>query len=119
VIGTVQGDVHDIGKNLVKTILTISGFFVEDIGVDVPAEKFIEAIKQSNAKILGLSALLTIAIDSVREIIILLEKENLRNKIKIIVGGSAFNEEVAKNLGVDGYGKDPMEALKKCQEFIK
>ncbi len=117
-IGTVQGDVHDIGKNIVKTILTVSGFYVEDLGVDVPAEKFIESIKQSNVEILGLSALLTIAIDSVKEIVTLLEKENLRNNIKIIVGGSAFNEEIAEKLGVDAYGKDPMEALRICQNFL-
>ena len=81
--------------------------------------KFIESIKQSDVEILGLSALLTIAIDSVKEIVTLLEKENLRNKIKIIVGGSAFTEDLAKNLGVDAYGKDPMDALKKCQKFLK
>jgi methylmalonyl-CoA mutase cobalamin-binding domain/chain len=119
VIGTVQGDVHDIGKNIVKTILTVSGFYIEDLGVDVPAEKFIEAIKQPKVKILGLSALLTIAVDSVKQIIELLEKQNLRSKIKIIVGGSAFNEDIAKSLGVDAYGKDPMEALKKCQKFLE
>ena len=92
--------------------------WLEDLGVDVPAEKFIESIKQSNVEILGLSALLTIAIDSVEEIVALIEKENLRDKIKIIVGGSAFNEEVAEKLGVDAYGKDPMEALKICQNFL-
>lgn len=119
VIGTVQGDVHDIGKNIVKTILTVSGFYIEDLGVDVPAEKFIEAIKQPKVKILGLSALLTVAVDSVKKIIELLEKQNLRSKIKIIVGGSAFNEDIAKSLGVDAYGKDPMEAVKKCQKLLE
>jgi len=118
VLGTVQGDVHDIGKNIVKTILTASGFSVEDLGVDVQPEKFIEAVKQPEIKILGLSALLTIAIDSVKNIITLLEEENLRSKVKIIVGGSAFTEEIANKLGVDAFGKDPQEAVKICQKFI-
>lgn len=119
ILGTVQGDVHDIGKNIVKTILTVSGFHVEDLGVDVPPEKFIEALKQTEAKILALSALLTIAIDSVEEIIKLLRKEDLRDKVKIIVGGSAFSEELVKNLDVDAFGIDPMDALKKCQQFLE
>ena len=118
VIGTVQGDVHDIGKNIVKTILIASGFSVEDLGVDVQPEKFIEAVKQPEIKILALSALLTIAIDSVKDIIRLLERENLRRKVKIIIGGSAFTEDVANKLGVDAYGKDPQEAVKICQKFI-
>ena len=119
VLGTVQGDVHDIGKNIVKTILTVSGFHVEDLGVDVPPERFIEALKQSEAKILALSALLTIAIDSVEDIIKLLRKEDLRDKVKIIVGGSAFSKELVKNLDVDAFGIDPMDALKKCQQFLE
>jgi methanogenic corrinoid protein MtbC1 len=118
VIGTVQGDVHDIGKNIVKTILTASGFSVEDLGVDVKPEKFIEAVKQPEIKILALSALLTLAIDSVKDIIRLLERENLRSKVRIIIGGSAFTEEIAYKLGVDAFGKDPREAVKICQKFI-
>ena len=118
VIGTVQGDVHDIGKNIVKTLLTASGFSVEDLGVDVKPEKFIEAVKQPEIKILALSALLTIAIDSVKDIIRLLERENLRRKVRVIIGGSAFTEEIAYKLGVDAFGKDPREAVKICQKFI-
>ncbi|MHA2181688.1 MAG: cobalamin B12-binding domain-containing protein [Promethearchaeota archaeon] len=118
VIGTVQGDIHDIGKNIVKTLLTASGFTVEDLGVDVQAERFIEAVKQPKIKILGLSALLTVAIDSVEEIMQLLERENLRSKVRVIVGGSAFTEEIANSLGVDAFGKDPQEAVKLCQKFI-
>ncbi len=117
VIGTVQGDIHDIGKNIVKTILIASGFTVEDLGVDVPPDNFIKAVKQPDVSILGLSALLTIAIDSVIDVINLLEKENLRSKVKIIVGGSAFNEDIVKNLDVDAYGKDPQEAVNICQKF--
>ena len=119
VIGTVKGDVHDIGKNIVKTILMASGFRVKDLGVDVPAEKFVESVKNQNVKILGLSALLTIAIDSVEELIEILKKENLRDNVKIIIGGSAFNENIAKNLDVDAFGSNPMEAVKFCQKYIK
>jgi len=118
VIGTVQGDVHDIGKNIVKTLLTASGFSVEDLGVDVKPEKFIEAVKQPEIKILALSALLTLAIDSVKDIIRLLERENLRRKVRVIIGGSAFTEEIAYKLGVDAFGKDPQEAVRICQKFI-
>lgn len=118
-LGTVQGDVHDIGKNIVKTILFASGFSVEDLGVDVQPEKFIEIVKQSNIKILGLSALLTIAIDSVNDLINLLEREKLRSKVKIIIGGSAFTEEIANKLGVDAFGKDPQEAVRLCQKFLE
>jgi methylmalonyl-CoA mutase cobalamin-binding domain/chain len=118
VLGTVQGDVHDIGKNIVKTILTASGFSVDDLGVDVQPEKFIEAVKNPDIKILGLSALLTIAIDSAKDIIALLERENLRDKVKILIGGSAFTEEIANKLGVDAYGKDPHEAVMICQKFL-
>ena len=118
VIGTVKGDIHDSGKNIVKTILIASGFSVEDLGVDVQPEKFIEAVKQSEIKILGLSALLTVAIDSVKDIIKLLERENLRSKVKVIVGGAAFTEKIASTLGVDAFGKDPQEAVRICQKFI-
>jgi methylmalonyl-CoA mutase cobalamin-binding domain/chain len=118
ILGTVQGDIHDIGKNIVKTMLVASGFSVEDLGVDVPPEKFIEAIKQPETKILALSALLTIAIDSVDNIIQLLEKEQLRKKVRIIIGGSAFTEDIAKKLKVDAFGRDPQEAVKICQKFL-
>lgn len=119
VLGTVQGDVHDIGKNIVKTILIASGFSVEDLGVDVPPEKFLEAVKQPNVSILGLSALLTIAIDSVIDVINLIEKENLRSKVKIIVGGSAFTDDIANKLDIDAYGKDPQEAVNICLKFLE
>lgn len=119
VLGTVQGDVHDIGKNIVKTILIASGFSVEDLGVDVPPERFLEAVKQPNVSILGLSALLTIAIDSVIDVINLIEKENLRSKVKIIVGGSAFTDDIANKLDIDAYGKDPQEAVNICLKFLE
>lgn len=107
VIGTIRGDIHDIGKSIVTTMLLSSGFYVEDLGVDVPPEKFMEAIRKINADVLAMSALLTIAIDSAKETIKLLEKNNLRSKVKIIVGGAAFTEDIAKKIGADAYGKNP------------
>jgi 5-methyltetrahydrofolate--homocysteine methyltransferase len=119
VIGTVRGDLHDIGKNIVTTMLVSSGFYVEDLGVDVSPERFVEAIRKINTDILAMSALLTIAIDSAKETIQLIEKNKLRSKVKIIVGGAAFTEAIAKKLGVDAYGKDPIEAIKFCQKLLE
>jgi 5-methyltetrahydrofolate--homocysteine methyltransferase len=119
VIGTVQGDIHDIGKTIVATLLVSSGFYVEDLGVDVPPEKFVEAVEKMDADVLAMSALLTVALDSAKETIQLLEKNNLRNKVKIIVGGAAFNEDIAKKIGADAYGKDPLEAVKFCEKLPK
>ena len=119
VIGTVRGDLHDIGKNIVTMMLVSSGFFVEDLGVDVPPERFIEAIKQINADILAMSALLTVALDAAKETIKLLEKENLKSSVKVICGGAAFDEDIAKKIGTDAYGKNPLEAVKICQRLLK
>ncbi len=119
VIGTVRGDLHDIGKNIVITMLVSSGFYVEDLGVDVPPQRFVEAVRQTDADILAMSALLTVALDAAKETIELVEKENLRSKVKIICGGAAFNENIAKKLGADAYGKDPMEAVKICQALLE
>ncbi|MEM2136301.1 MAG: corrinoid protein [Candidatus Jordarchaeaceae archaeon] len=118
VIGTVRGDLHDIGKNIVTTMLVSSGFYVEDLGVDVPAEKFIEAVKRTDANILAMSALLTVALEAAKETIKLLEKENLRNRVKVICGGAAFDENIAKRIGADAYGKDPLDAVKICQRLL-
>ncbi|MEM3586049.1 MAG: cobalamin-dependent protein [Candidatus Jordarchaeaceae archaeon] len=119
VIGTVQGDIHDIGKTIVATLLVSSGYYVEDLGVDVSPEKFVEAIKKINADVLAMSALLTVSIESAKETIQLLEKNNLRNKVKIIVGGAAFNEDIAKRIGADAYGKDPLDAINFCEKVLK
>ncbi|MGQ9722247.1 MAG: cobalamin B12-binding domain-containing protein [Candidatus Jordarchaeum sp.] len=119
VIGTVRGDLHDIGKNIVITMLVSSGFYVEDLGVDVTPERFIEAIREVNADILGMSALLTVALEAAKETIKLLEKDNLKDKVKVICGGAAFDENTAKKIGADAYAKDPLEAVKICQKFLE
>ncbi len=100
VIGTVQGDLHDIGKSIVRIILIASGFSVEDLGVDFSPEKFLDVVEQSDEGILGLSDLLIIAIDSVKDVINLFREKNLRHKAKIVVGGSAFREEIANRLDI-------------------
>jgi 5-methyltetrahydrofolate--homocysteine methyltransferase len=112
VIGTVEGDIHDIGKNLVITFLTSAGLEVYDLGVDVPAQKFIDKIRETNATVLCLSALLTISIPEVKKVIDALKQANLRDKVKVVVGGAVINEEVAKEVGADLYGGDAANGAK-------
>jgi len=103
VIGTVLGDIHSIGKTMVVTLLKSAGFNVYDIGIDVPAGDFIEAVKKYNADILAMSALLTTTANEMIKVIEDIEKEGIRGKIKIMVGGGAISEEFAKSIGADGY----------------
>lgn len=103
VAGTVFGDIHSIGKTMVCTLLAAEGFTVYDLGVNVTAEKFIEAVKKYKADILAMSALMTMTAPEQRKIIAILKKENLRDKVKVMVGGGSITEEFAKNIGADGY----------------
>lgn len=103
VVGTVFGDIHNIGKTMVCTLLVAEGFTVYDLGVNVTAEKFIEAVKKYKADILAMSALMTMTAPEQRKIIAILKKENLRDKVKVMVGGGSITEEFAKNIGADGY----------------
>jgi len=105
-IATVEGDQHDIGKNLVATMMRGAGFEVIDLGVDVKAEKIIEAVKSNNPGILGLSALLTTTMQKMKETIDLLEKNNLRSKVKVIIGGAPTSTQFAKQIGADAHCKD-------------
>ena len=118
VIGTVRGDLHDIGKNLVAMMLEGAGFKVVDLGVDVPAEKFIEAAKENNADIVGMSALLTTTMTYMPEVIKALESEGIRNKVKVIVGGAPVTQEWADQIGADGYAPDAASAVDKCKELL-
>jgi methylmalonyl-CoA mutase cobalamin-binding domain/chain len=118
VFGTVKGDVHDIGKNMVETMLRCAGFDVIDMGVDVPAEKFVQALKDSNAEILGLSALITTSFDSMKETVDAVKKAGLRNKVKILVGGGIVDEKVVKYTGADGYAVDAMSAVKLVESIM-
>jgi methanogenic corrinoid protein MtbC1 len=103
VIGTVYGDLHDIGKAMVSTLLTAEGFTVYDLGVNVEAQHFVDAIKEHQANVLALSALLTTTAPEMRKVIDTLEKEALRDKVKIMVGGGAITHDFADSIGADGY----------------
>jgi trimethylamine corrinoid protein len=118
VIGTVAGDIHDIGKDLVVFMLDVSGFEVLDLGIDVPAQNFVDAIKQSGSKIVGLSGFLTLAFDSMKETIDAIQKAGLRDKVKIMIGGGQIDEQVRRFTGADAYGRDAMAAVQLAKDWI-
>ncbi|MEM1574668.1 MAG: corrinoid protein [Nitrososphaerota archaeon] len=118
VIGTVAGDLHDIGKSIVVSMLTANGFEVYDLGVDVPTEAFIKKVKEVNANILGLSALLTSTLPEMKKIIDELKKEGLRNKVKVIIGGAATTQKYANEIGADAWAGDAIEAVSKIKELM-
>jgi len=118
VIGTVAGDIHDIGKDLVVFMLDVSGFEVLDLGIDVPAQNFVDAIKQSGSKIVGLSGFLTLAFDSMKETIDAIQKAGLRDKVKIMIGGGQIDEQVRRFTGADAYGRDAMAAVQLAKGWI-
>jgi methanogenic corrinoid protein MtbC1 len=111
VLGTVQGDIHDLGKNIVLTLLECAGFTVIDIGVDASPQCFVDAVIESGASLVGMSMLLTTAFDSARETVAAFTKANLRDKVKIMIGGSVTNDSVRKDIGADFWGKDATAAV--------
>jgi methylmalonyl-CoA mutase cobalamin-binding domain/chain len=119
VIGTVFGDIHDIGKTMVSTFLKAEGFSVNDLGVNVTAEIFVDAIEKYNANILALSALLTTTAGEMGKVIEALEKKGLRNKVKIIVGGGAITQEFADTIGADGYDSTAVGAGRLARKLIE
>ena len=118
VLGTVKGDIHEIGKTLVMTMLSASGFQVHDLGVDVPAEKFIAKVREVNADLIGLSALLPTTMPGQRVVIDALTKEGLRAKVKVMVGGAPVSHAWAKEIGADGYGEDAMAAVALAKKLV-
>lgn len=118
VIGTVKGDLHDMGKNVLASLLKSADFKVYDLGVDVPAEKFVEKVQESRADILALSALLTIAQEEMKKVIEMLKARGLKNKVKVMVGGRALTRRFAESIGADVYCKDAIEGLKKAIEIV-
>jgi len=118
IIGTVAGDLHDIGKNLVVMIMESGGFNVVDLGVDVSPEKFVAAIKEHNAKIVGLSALLTTTMLNMKVTIDHIAKEGLRDQVKILVGGAPVSQSFADEVGADGYCADAMAAKEMATAFL-
>jgi methanogenic corrinoid protein MtbC1 len=118
VIGTVAGDIHDIGLNIVDFMLDVSGFEVTNLGVDVSVEKFIKAMEDTEAPILGLSGFLTPAFDSMKETVEALEKAGLRKNIKIMIGGGQVDEAVRQYAKADAFGKDAMAAVSLAKNWI-
>lgn len=118
IIGTVSGDLHDIGKNLVVMILESAGFKVVDLGVDVPADKFIDAVKEHNPQIVGMSALLTTTMPAMQNTIKALQEAGLREAVKIIIGGAPVSQDFADQIGADGFASDAMAAKEICEKLV-
>ncbi len=119
VIGTVKGDLHDIGKNVVMTLLKAANFDIVDLGVDVSAEQFVEAVKKDSPDIIAMSALLTTTMIEMESVVKLLKKEGLRKKVKIIIGGAPITPEYAKKIGADAAAKDAVEGVRTCTQWTK
>jgi len=119
VLGTVRGDLHDIGKNLVGMMLEGAGFEIVDLGVDVSPEKFVQTVKEKKAQIVGLSALLTTTMPSMKDVIKALEEEGIRDKVKVMIGGAPVTQNYADEIGADGYAPDAASAADKAKELIK
>jgi methylmalonyl-CoA mutase cobalamin-binding domain/chain len=119
IIGTARGDLHDIGKNLVKTLLQTSGFTVYDLGLDVSPETFVNKVKESNADILAISALLTTSMPEMKTVVEELEKSGIRDKVKVIVGGNSVTEEFGREIRADGATKNAMIGVRICRDWVK
>ncbi|MEN1762241.1 corrinoid protein [Anoxynatronum sibiricum] len=118
VIGVVEGDTHDIGKNLVKIMLEAAGYEIIDLGRDVPPVRFVHAVKDKGAKVVALSTLMSTTTNNMRKVVELLSEEGLRNSVKVIIGGGPTSPEFARKIGADGYSKNAMEAVKLVGHLI-
>jgi Predicted cobalamin binding protein len=119
VIGTVQGDLHDIGKNLVGMMLEGTGFEVIDLGVDVSPEKYVAAVKENLPDLIGLSALLTTTMPRMKDIILALQAAGLRDRVKVMIGGAPVTEQYAKNIGADIYAPDAASAAQRARQSLQ
>lgn len=117
IIGTVQGDIHDIGKNITLSLLKGAGFDVIDMGVDVPAEKFVEKVRETGAKVLGLSALLNLTYPEMKHVVEAIQEAGLRDNVNIIIGGAPCNEQVREFTGADFYAPDAMAGVNLVKEI--
>ncbi|MCS6907647.1 MAG: corrinoid protein [Anaerolineales bacterium] len=117
-LGTVKGDIHEIGKSLVATMLTANGFKVHDLGVDVPTETFVAKVKEMKPDILGLSALLTTTMVMQREVIRALQEAGIRDQVKVMVGGAPVTRSWAEEIGADGYAEDAMGAVQVARQLL-
>jgi methanogenic corrinoid protein MtbC1 len=119
VIGTVEGDVHYIGKNLVVAFLLSNGFEVFDLGEDVPAQKFVEKLKETGAKVLALSGLITITHDVMKKTIEALVEAGIRDEVKVMIGGGDIDQSIVDYTGADAFGKDAMSSVEITKKFIE
>ena len=117
-LGTVKGDLHDIGKNLVKIMLEGAGFKVIDLGTDVPPERFVEEVKDNNPNIVAMSALLTTTMLSMKDTIEVLQEEGLRDDLKIVIGGAPVSEDFSNEISADGYSADAITAVDICKNLM-
>jgi len=119
VVGTVKGDLHDIGKNLFKTLLQSSAFTVYDLGIDVAPEQFVDELRKTKAGILAMSSLLTTTMDQMRVVIEELKNAGLRSKLKVIVGGNPMTEEFGKEIGADAAVRDAVIGVRVCKKWVE
>jgi methanogenic corrinoid protein MtbC1 len=117
IFGTVAGDIHDIGKDIVVFMLDVNGFEVHDLGVDVPVQKFVDKIKETGAPIVGLSGFLTLAFDSMKQTVDAIKAAGLRDKVNVMIGGGQITEEVREYTGADAYGKDAMAGVSLAKKW--
>lgn len=118
IIGTVAGDLHDIGKNIVIAMLESAGFQVTDLGVDVSPQKFVDAIKEQKPDIISMSVLLSATVDKIKETIEALEFLGVRDTVKVLVGGRALDDRLAREMGADAYGDDAWDAVRKAKILL-
>lgn len=118
VIGSVKGDIHDIGKDIVVFMLDINGFEVHDLGVDVPADKFVDAIRKVQPAVVGMSALLTTAFESMKNTVDVIKEAGLRDQVKIMIGGGAVDDKVREYSGADAYGPDAVAAVNLTKKWV-
>lgn len=118
VVGTVAGDIHDIAKDIVVFMLDVNGYDVIDLGIDVPAQKFVDAVKDSNASVVALSGFLTLAYTSMKETVDALKAAGLRDKVKVMIGGGTIDEQVCSYAGADAFGRDAMTAVALAKQWI-
>ena len=118
VVGTPKGDIHDIGKNIFVTVAKGNGFKVHDLGIDVPAQRFVDAVAELKPQILGFSALLTPSFEPMKAVVDVLVEKDIREQVKIIVGGGVTTETVKKFIGADAQTTDVMDGIKQCKGFL-
>jgi 5-methyltetrahydrofolate--homocysteine methyltransferase len=118
VLGSVAGDIHDIGKDIVAFMLDVNGFEVHDLGVDVAASQFVASIQEIEPEVVGLSGFLTLAFDSMKDTVAAIEAAGLRDRVKIMIGGGQVNDQICTYAGADAYGDDAMEAVKLAQKWM-